>query len=402
MSECDVRPTPPLDADLLEATEALYRDLHRHPELSWQEERTARQVAEFLRAFGLEPQSTPVTHSVAVTVRGAGTGRSIACRADLDALPIQETTGLAYASETPGVMHACGHDLHTATVAALAVHQHRRRATWSGELLCFFQPSEEQNPSGAEALVEAGVLDHCHAVIGIHVDPRLALGRVSYRAGVSNAGVDALEVELQGGGGHAARPHLTVDTIRFAAQVVFEFDDLVRRHLPANEAAVLTVTTVRAGDRSNIVPPVAHLRATLRTLSKAARERLIAAAEAVLGRLAPIYGATYEFRVDSGQPPLVNDPDLARLGQRVAAAVLGSEGFVEMAAPSMGADDFSVFGERWPSLMVRIGILEPGAQPRDLHAADFVATPKALDGAARYLATLTEAAAAPRTPAICK
>jgi amidohydrolase len=383
-----------LDPEVMRAAEELYRDLHRHPELGWKEQRSAARVTAFLADHGVPVSTCAVEPGIVVDIAGEKPGARVLLRADLDALPIQEETDLPYRSEVAGVMHACGHDLHAAMMAALAVHEQRRRGELAGALRLVWQPSEEANPSGAEAMVAAGIADDCRAAMALHVDPRLDTGRIAFREGVTNAAVDGLGITLRGPGGHGARPHLAPDLVRVSALLVLELGDLVRRTVPAQEAAVLTITTIQTGKRSNIIPDHAWMDGTLRTLSIEARDAMIDAVREVLEGITALHHVRYELDVRTGQPSLKNDAVLSQLAREVALEVLGPGSVHEMEQPSLGADDFSVFSEKAPIMMVRLGTRsDPAAPPADIHTPRFQVDPLALPIGVRYLRALAGRAA---------
>lgn len=353
----------------------LYQDLHRHPELSFAEHRTAGRVAGWLRDLGCEV-AEGVGGTGVVGVLGHGDGPVVLLRADMDALPLDERTGLTYASENPGVMHACGHDLHVACLLGAATLLARQPDAWSGRLLLVFQPAEEV-AGGAAAMADDGLFDRFPRpvlALGQHVGPGPA-GSVGYRAGTTMAAADALRIELRGRGGHGAQPETTVDPVVLAASVVLRLQTVVSREVAAADAAVVTVGSLRAGTKENIIPADAELKVSVRSFESAVRTRVLGAIERIVrgeaiasGAPEPVIEPMYGF------PALVNDPGLT---ETVTAAFRGRFGVDRvLAQPAiLASEDFGVLGERAgvPSAFWFIGGNDP-AEFAAAHAAGRVAT----------------------------
>lgn len=384
-----------LDPDIIDAAGRLFEELHRHPELAWQEQRTARRVGAFLAEHGVPLADCPVEPGIVADIAGAAPGARVLLRADLDALPIAEASGLPYASTVPGVMHACGHDLHTAILAAAGAHLQRRRPRLAGGFRLVFQPSEETNPSGAEAMVAAGVAGGCDAAIALHVDPRLAVGRVAFKAGVINAAVDGIGIRVLGRGAHGARPQRAVDPVRAGALLLIELEDLVRRTVDPQDAALLLFTTFRAGERPNILPDQAWIDGNLRTFGEATRQELLGAIRRTCDGISAAHGARCEVELRPGQPSIFNHPEIARQAGAVVREQLGAEALELRDRPSLGGEDFSLFGAGRAQMMFRLGVRPPGdAAPHDLHTPAFRADPAALPVGVRLLSALAARVAA--------
>ncbi|WP_412544151.1 amidohydrolase [Longispora sp. K20-0274] len=322
--------------------EAVYRDLHAHPELSFQEHRTAGIVAGHLRALGLD-----VTEGVAGTgvvgMARRGDGPTVMLRADMDALPVTEDTGLPYASENPGVMHACGHDMHVTCLLG-AVRALVADDTWRGTLMAVFQPAEE-GAGGAAAMLADGLFERFgtpDVCLGQHVAP-LPAGLLAYCPGVAFAASDSIRIVLHGRGGHGSRPETTVDPVLMAASLILRLQTIVSREVAATEAAVVTVGAVHAGTRGNIIPDDAELRLSVRSFDPGVRDRVHAA----IGRLARAEAAAAgadrepEVVVDNSFPLTVNEPAAtARVADGFRAAGLT----VSEVGPASGSEDFRLFG----------------------------------------------------------
>jgi amidohydrolase len=351
---------------------ALRRDLHRHPELSHAEHRTAAIVAERLHRAGLEVTTGVAGTGVVGVLRGDRPGRTIAWRADMDALPLHEAVDSPFRSTTAEVMHACGHDGHTAIAAILAEVLAARRAQLPGNAVFLFQPAEEVF-GGARPMIEAGVLENhgVEEVYGLHLTSRLPVGRVEARAGVTMASADFLEIEVTGRGGHGAYPHLAVDPIAVAAQILIGLPQVVTSTVPALHAAVLTIGQFFAGTAPNIIPERAVLRGSLRTLRSKDRDKLLERLGAYVQAMASAQRAQASVTTLGGCcPPLVNHEPQTALVCGCAGAELGATG-VEAGEPVLASDDMSLFLEQRPGCYFRVGAAPDGRPPPPHHSPDF-------------------------------
>jgi amidohydrolase len=316
------------------------RHLHRHPELSFQERETAAFIADTLTGFGdaLEVER-PAENSVVAHLRTGRPGPVVALRADIDALPIEEQSGVDFASETPGVMHACGHDGHTAMLlgAARLLAGERERLP-GGEVRFLFQPAEELAPGGARDLVAAGAVDGVDFVYGCHLWTPLELGKVTAMPGPFMAASDFFTLAITGRGGHGGLPHLADDTISIAAQVVTNLQHVVGRRVDPLKPAVVTIGAFHAGDAPNVIPGRAELAGTVRSFDPGVRERMPQLVEDVVRGLTSAHGAEYELDYQFGYQPVVNDE---RATELVRAATRPDE--LTDLEPIMGGDDFSAY-----------------------------------------------------------
>lgn len=342
------------DPRLREWTVAVRRHLHAHPELSHEEVETARFVREHLESWGVETTAYGNNHVIGY-VRGARPGRTVALRADLDALPVQEETGLPFASTRPGVMHACGHDGHTAILLAAARILAERRAELTGTVKVIFQHAEETVPGGARFLVEQGVLDDVDAIFGLHLWQPQAKGTVGVKAGPLMAAADKFTVRIQGKGGHGSMPHETVDPVIVAAAVIQNLQTVVSRNVSPLEPAVVSVGSVRAGEGYNVIPDSATLAGTVRTFREPVRRLIAERLRRVVDGVCAAHGATAEVAYAFGDPAVVNDAAMAALVRRVAEQVVGPERVVE-AEPSMGGEDFAYYLQQKPGCFFFIGM----------------------------------------------
>ncbi len=335
---------------------ALRRDFHRHPELSLQERRTATVIAEKLAASGLEVRTGVADTGVVGVLRGDKPGPVVAWRADIDALPLTEKLPLPFISEVPGVMHACGHDGHTAIALTMADICAARRKELAGTLVFLFQPAEEVT-GGAARMIKAGALEnpHVEAVLGLHLTTLQPAGHVAVRPGPSLASADFFDVVITGKGGHGAMPHLSVDPITVGAHIIIGLQDLVSREVPAREAAVLTVGQIEAGTKHNIIPETAVLRGTIRAFSPQVRDQLVERLSGFASRIAQAYRA--EARVQYGEmcPAVINPEPWAQHVHDAAVAEIGAEHVVP-GEPIMGSDDMSEFINARPGCYFFVGV----------------------------------------------
>jgi amidohydrolase len=333
---------------------AIRREIHRHPELGFEEHNTQAIVERELDALGIEHRRVAGTGVVGI-VRGALPGRVTGLRADMDALPIDEDSGEACASEIAGKMHACGHDAHTAMLLGAARVLQATRATLRGTAVLLFQPAEE-GPGGALPMIEAGVMDDpkIEAVTMLHVDPRLPTGTIGIRPGPVAAAADEFHVTIRGKGGHGAWPHKAVDVIPCAAATVLALQNIASRETDPLASIVVTIGTIEGGYRNNVIADRVKLTGTIRTHDPEIRDAAHAKVRRIVEGIAAAYGAQAEITTMLGYPPVVNDATLAEAFGRYAQEVAGIA--VESPPPTMGGEDFAYFAQRVPGVVVRLGI----------------------------------------------
>jgi amidohydrolase len=357
----------------LESLVALRRDFHRHPELSFQERRTAEIIAERLRAAGLEVHTDiGGTTGVMGILHGDKPGRTIAWRADIDALPLTELLEAPFTSGTPGVMHACGHDGHTAIAITLAEILAARRVELPGTAVVLFQPAEEVF-GGAKPMIEAGVLDHprVEEVYGLHLTTQTPAGHVTIRPGPAMASADFFDVEVRGKGGHGAYPHLSIDPITVAANILLGMQNLVSREIAAQETAVLTVGQIVAGTKHNIIPATAMMRGSLRTFSPVVRDQVVERLGSFVTNIAHAYQAEAHLTFQGdGCHTVVNHAAQSTFVQQCAVDELGGEA-VQDGIMVMASDDMSLFLEQRPGCYFRVGIAPGDGVPHPHHAPEF-------------------------------
>ena len=347
------------------------RKLHRIPERGFDLFKTQKAVMDTLDEIGV-PYTTERTWVIGL-IEGKKPGGVVALRADMDALPIDEPAGCPFASEHPGMMHACGHDAHTAMVLGAAKVLMGLRDELCGTVKLLFQPAEETD-GGAEPMVKAGAMENPHVdrVYGLHVMPRLPVGKVETRGGTLNASTDSIKLTINGKAGHGAYPESSVDAIVCAAQVVCALQTLVSRNLSPIQSAVLTIGMIEGGTAQNIICDCVTLRGTLRTANKEIRAMMKQRIAEVTQGVAQAMGCTAEVEISTGYAALVNNEDEAARVQRIGARLFGTENMVTKGEPSMGGEDFSFFSDCAPGAFFHIGCSAvDNENPEPLHSKDF-------------------------------
>ncbi len=347
------------------------RQLHENPELGLVLPKTQRAVLDALGDLDVEIATGGATSAVVATLRGARPGPTILLRADMDALPMTEETGLPFASQHEGRMHACGHDAHVAMLAGAARLLARRRDTFAGTVKLLFQPGEEGH-GGARVLIGEGLLDaepRVDAAFAIHVDSSLPRGRVATRPGPILAAADLISIDVTGRGGHASMPHLAADPIPVACEIVMALQSFVTRRIDAFDPVVITITRIQAGSAGNVIPPTASLLGTIRSVSEQAREMAGEGVRRVAEGVAAAHGLEAKVHVVPGYPVTVNHDAFAAFARGVATEVVGSDAIVDMRAPIMGAEDFSYVLQRVPGAMVFLGVRPPEGPSEPLHSS---------------------------------
>jgi amidohydrolase len=348
------------------------RDIHTHPELAYQEKRTAKLVADWLVRLGMEVREGVAGTGVVGLLRGAEEGETVALRADMDALPLQEETGLPYASQEPGRMHACGHDGHTAMLMGTAKVLSRLRSDLKGNVKFIFQPAEEGG-GGGKVMCDEGVLEapRVGAIFALHDWPDLEVGEIGTKRGVIMANTDQFRITIRGKGGHAARPQEAIDAVVMAAQVVQGLQTIVSRRVNPLSPVVVTVGKIEAGSTHNIIAGSATLLGTVRTLSEESREQVMKSMRQTAEAVAMMFEAPPpELEVIRGYPATVNDDGMTDLVTEVAKRLVGEDMVRTIAEPSMGGEDFSFYLQRVPGSMFRLGIADRGSRVL-LHTSKF-------------------------------
>ncbi|MGR4038148.1 M20 aminoacylase family protein [Pseudomonas sp. 910_21] len=347
--------------DIASDLRAIRQDIHAHPELGFEEQRTSALVARCLEEWGYEVH-TGVGRTGVVGVLRNGTGtRTLGLRADMDALPIIENTGASYSSRHGGCMHACGHDGHTTILLGAARYLAATRA-FDGTLNLIFQPAEE-GQGGAEAMLADGLLERfpCDALFGLHNMPGLPAGHLGFREGPMMASQDLLEVIVEGVGGHGSMPHLAVDPLVAAASMVMALQTVVARNIDAQEAAVVTVGALQAGEAANVIPQQALLRLSLRALNAPVREQMLERVKAIIQTQAESFGCSVSIDHRPAYPVLINSPEETEFARRVGVELVGAEAVNGNTPKLMGSEDFGWMLQRCPGsyLFIGNGVAQP-------------------------------------------
>ncbi|MDK8180857.1 amidohydrolase [Paenibacillus sp. UMB4589-SE434] len=329
------------------------RYLHRHPELSYEEANTSDYIAEKLTSFGIPIKRNIGGHGVVGIVK-SGEGNVIALRADMDALAIQDGKQCDYRSTVPGVMHACGHDGHTATLLAVARLLQEHRDKWRGEVRLLFQPAEEVSPGGAQAMIKDGALQGVQSIYGVHLWTPLPAGKIATRPGPMMAAVDDFFLTIHGKGGHAGMPHACIDAVVIGAALVQQLQTIVSRNVSPLESAVISVGSLQAGTTQNVIADCAILKGTVRSFDPTIRSLLRTRVESMIEHTCAMYDAEYELEYRIGYPALVNDKAEAERVLRVAAACFG-EAAVHTAEMMMPAEDFAYYNKVVPGCFIFVG-----------------------------------------------
>ncbi|MDG2990110.1 M20 family metallopeptidase [Candidatus Synechococcus calcipolaris G9] len=332
------------------------RHFHRHPELSGQEQQTASYVAGVLSSAGLRVREEVGRLGVVADLPGkGGDQRCLAIRTDMDALPIQERTGAEFASKHPGIMHACGHDVHTTVGLGTAMILAELQEHVSGKLRFIFQPAEEI-AQGARWMIQDGIMADVSAILSLHVFPSIPAGQIAVRYGALTAAADDIELIIIGESGHGARPHEAIDAIWIAAQVITTLQQAISRTQNPLRPVVLTIGKISGGRAANVIADQVQLQGTVRSLHPETREQLPDWIEQIVANVCASYGATYKLTYRPGVPSVQNSPFLSQLLADAATDMLGPEAVQILPEPSLGAEDFSLYLEHAPGAMFRLGV----------------------------------------------
>ncbi|MEJ3737492.1 M20 peptidase aminoacylase family protein [Bacillus tropicus] len=374
-------------ANLEQLTETLIsirRNLHEHPELSYEEFETTKAIKNWLEEENITIINSNLETGVIAEISGNRNGPLIAIRADIDALPIQEETNLPYASKIQGKMHACGHDFHTAAIIGAAYLLKEKESSLSGTVRFIFQPAEESS-NGACKVIEAGHLHGVQAIFGMHNKPDLPVGTIGIKDGPLMAGVDRFEIEIHGVGTHAAVPDAGVDPIVASSQIVMALQTIVSRNISSSHNAVVSVTNIHSGNTWNVIPEKATLEGTVRTFQTETREKIPALMKRIIQGVSDALGVKTEFRFYAGPPAVHNDTPLTNLSTQVAETMNLN---IISPTPSMAGEDFSFYQQEIPGSFVFMGT----SGTHEWHHPAFTVDERALPISAAYFALLAEKA----------
>jgi hippurate hydrolase len=334
---------------------SIRRHLHQHPELSYKEFNTSKLVQEQLKQIGIPFEVMAETGVVGI-IKGKPSNRVVALRADMDALPIQEENNVEYASTVAGVMHACGHDVHTSVLLGAAKILYELKDEWEGIVKLIFQPGEEKNPGGASLMIRDGVLKNPEPkhIIGLHVHPYLETGKLSFASGKVMASADEIYITIKSKGGHAAKPHQTADTILTASQLVVHLQQVVSRNSNPFEPSVLSICSIQGGHTTNVIPSEVKLMGTFRAMNETWRKEAHERIRSIVKGTEEATGASIDLNIDLGYPAVINDAAVTEMSRKLSKELWGSEQVEEM-EKSMGAEDFGYYGQYIPGCFFRLG-----------------------------------------------
>jgi amidohydrolase len=380
--------TVAIPEEILTEVVATRRDLHRHPELGFEEHRTAGMVAERLRGLGFEVTTGIGKTGVVGVLRGAKPGKTIMLRADMDALPLDEENDVPYRSQTKRTMHACGHDGHVAMLLGAARAVMDRRAEVAGTVCFLFQPAEE-GQGGAKAMIEDGVLERfgIERAYGLHLASAHPVGQLGFREGPFYASSDSIEITVEGKGGHGAAPHTSIDPVYVASQFVVALQQVVSRNIDPLEPAVVTIGAFNGGTTHNVIPSRVRLLGTVRAFDARVREKMAERIERVLRGICESSGATYAFEYLWRYPVTSNDAEQTRYARELAQRVVGEPRVADV-PKLMGAEDFSFFAERVPACFFTIGSNGGPSSSFPHHHARFDIDESALEAGVRMMTAL--------------
>jgi amidohydrolase len=332
-------------------------DLHARPELSFNEFETSKYIQQKLSGWNIPYQVMATTGVVGIIEGKAAGNKVIALRADMDALPITEQNEVEYRSKNVGIMHACGHDVHTTCLLGTAKILNELKEEWAGKVKLIFQPGEEKNPGGASLMIKEGVLQNPapEAIFALHVNPGLPVGRLSFRSGMVMASADEIYITIRGKGGHAAAPHLTVDTILTASHLVVNLQQVVSRMNDPFNPSVLSITSIQGGNTTNVIPSEVKLIGTFRAMNESWRFTAHELIKKICSNTADMSGAEIDLHIDVGYPFVMNDEQLTVTAKRKASEFAGEEN-VEETEMRMGAEDFAFYSHKIPACFFRLGV----------------------------------------------
>lgn len=330
------------------------RHMHQHPELSFEETETAKYIIGKLKEFGIEVQTQIGGLGIVGILKGAKQGKTIALRADFDALPIEDEKDVPYKSQNPGVMHACGHDGHTSALLGTAAVLSKYREAIKGTVKFVFQPAEEKPPGGAKFMIEEGILDDVDYVFGAHLASEIPLGQIGIGAGYQMAAVDKFAINIKGRGGHGARPHETIDSLVIGTSVIEGLQKIVSRNIDPLKAAVVTVGVFQAGNAFNIIPDTARIEGTVRTFDADVRDQIEGQINSIVKGITSGFHADYEIDYLRGYPALYNHEEQTEIVRGLLSDTFAEQDVI-LTQPTMGAEDFAYFLEKSPGTYFRVG-----------------------------------------------
>ncbi|MBS4025359.1 MAG: amidohydrolase [Clostridia bacterium] len=362
-----------LAADVFPQVVDWRRMIHACPELGFAEKQTSKLIYEQLTNLGLSPERAAGT-GVTALIQGTLNSRSVVgLRADMDALPVQEETGLEFCSTFPGIMHACGHDAHVAILLGVAKVLTELKDSFAGGVKLIFQPCEESPPGGAIEMIKAGVLENpvINAVLALHVNPHIPAGVIGIKEGVVMAAADVFEVEVIGSGGHGAAPHQTIDPVVIAGQLIMALQTVASRLTDPVEPVVVTIGQINGGTAPNIIPSSVQMKGTCRSLSQIMSKKLHIIIEEIIANIVKAYGGAYRLDYHYGYPPVINHKKIVELVRKAGRQIIGPGKILGIKSPSMGGEDFAYYCEKIPGAFFQLGAGDDNNENHPLHHPGF-------------------------------
>ncbi len=374
-----------VDDELFEWIREIRRKVHQYPELAFKEEKTAELIAKKLKKLGIKYQTGIAETGVVGKLIVDEKAPTVAIRADMDALPVTENTGLPYSSKTPGIMHACGHDGHIAIVLGTAAVLKENPP--EGNVVFIFQPAEEEQ-GGAKPMIEQGVLDGVDIIFGGHIERHYQVGEIGIKAGIHTSHTDAFVIKITGKGGHAARPHLAIDAVLIASQLVVNLQTIISRQIDPIHPSVISIGYLKSGTVDNVIAEKATLKGTIRTTNEYIRAEIIEKIRRLASSMAILYGAEITVEMKPGYPPIVNEESVSKIAVQVAEKLLGKDNTIAIPYPSLGGEDFSYYLQQIPGCFVRYGAAKEGHETASSHSPNFDFDEEALRVGAAYMSEL--------------
>ncbi len=371
--------------EIFEWIREIRREIHQYPELAFKEKKTAELIAKKLKKLGIKYQTGIAETGVIGKLIVDEKAPTVAIRADMDALPVTENTGLPYSSKTPGIMHACGHDGHIAIVLGTAAVLKENPP--EGNVVFIFQPAEEEQ-GGAKPMIEQGVLDGVDIIFGGHIERHYQVGEIGIKAGIHTSHTDAFVIKITGKGGHAARPHLAIDAVLIASQLVVNLQTIISRLIDPIHPSVITIGYLKSGTVDNVIAEKATLKGTIRTTNEYIRAEIIEKIKKLASSMAILYGAEIKVEMKPGYPPIVNEESVTKIAVQVAEKLLGKDKTIAIPYPSLGGEDFSYYLQQIPGCFVRYGAAKEGHETASSHSPNFDFDEEALRVGAAYMSEL--------------
>ena len=369
---------------------AIRKHLHQNPELSFQEDQTADFICNKLNSFGIDFKRNIGGNGILGYINKNKKGKTIALRADMDALPVTENTKLPCQSKNKGVMHACGHDIHMASLLGTAKILQEIKDQLPGRVLLVFQPAEEKNPGGAKRMLEEGIFDTCKPdmIIAQHVDPNIDTGKIGFKTGMYMASADEVFLKVSARGGHAAMPDKIIDTVLIASHIIVSLQQIVSRNANPQIPTVLSFGKILAQGATNVIPNEIHIDGTFRTMDEEWRYKAHEKIKQIAANTAKAMGGNCEARIDIGYPFLLNDEETTSKCKEIAEDYLGADNVLNI-KPEMISEDFAFFSQQYPATMFRLGVNKPGGETESLHHPAFNPDEEAIKTAMETLAYMT-------------